>query len=89
MPVSFNCSAGMWSNRFLGRGWDIRVLPSLWPLILLRGGLWLGFFEGGIAYFSDGQVRASYSAADGLGEGHVSDLRLDPTEQSGPPPKGG
>ena len=43
----------------------------------LRGGLWLGFFEGGIAYFSDGQVRASYSAADGLGEGHVSDLRLD------------
>jgi ligand-binding sensor domain-containing protein/signal transduction histidine kinase len=44
----------------------------------LRGGLWLGFFQGGIAYFSDGQVRASYSAAEGLGEGHVSDLRLDP-----------
>ena len=43
----------------------------------VRGGLWLGFFQGGIAYFSDGQVRASYSAADGLGEGHVSDLRLD------------
>ena len=44
----------------------------------LRGGLWLGFFQGGVAYFSDGQVRASYSAAEGLGEGHVSDLRLDP-----------
>jgi signal transduction histidine kinase/ligand-binding sensor domain-containing protein len=43
----------------------------------LRGGLWLGFVQGGIAYFSDGQVRASYSAADGLGEGLVSDLRLD------------
>ena len=43
----------------------------------VRGGLWLGFFQGGIAYFSDGQVRASYSAAEGLGEGRVSDFRLD------------
>ena len=43
----------------------------------MRGGLWLGFFQGGIAYFSDGQVRASYSAAEGLGEGRVSDFRLD------------
>ncbi len=43
----------------------------------LRGGLWLGFFQGGIAYFSDGQVRASYSSADGLGEGQVSSLRYD------------
>jgi signal transduction histidine kinase/ligand-binding sensor domain-containing protein len=43
----------------------------------LHGGLWLGFFQGGIAYFSDGQVRASYSAADGLGEGRVSGLRPD------------
>src|SRR5262249_12908043 len=38
----------------------------------LRGGLWLGFFQGGLAYFKDGQVRTSYSAADGLGEGHVN-----------------
>jgi len=43
----------------------------------LQGGLWLGFFQGGIAYFKDGQVRASYSAVDGLGEGIVNDLRLD------------
>ncbi|MGD0296587.1 MAG: two-component regulator propeller domain-containing protein [Bryobacteraceae bacterium] len=42
-----------------------------------RGGLWLGFYEGGIAYFVDGHVRASYSAADGLGEGRVGGLRLD------------
>src|SRR5262249_22547024 len=43
----------------------------------LRGGLWFGFFQGGITCCSDGQVRASYSAADGLGEGRVGGLRLD------------
>jgi signal transduction histidine kinase/ligand-binding sensor domain-containing protein len=44
----------------------------------LRSGLWVGFYLGGIAYFADSQVRASYSAADGLGEGRVNDLRFDP-----------
>ena len=43
-----------------------------------HGGLWIGFFLGGIAYFEDGQVRASYSAADGLGEGRVGRFRFDP-----------
>lgn len=43
----------------------------------LQGGLWLGYHLGGVAYFSDGQVRASYAAADGLGEGRVNHLRLD------------
>ena len=43
-----------------------------------RGGLWLSFWnDGGVEYFKDGQVRASYSAADGLGKGHVPGLRLD------------
>jgi len=42
----------------------------------LPGGLWLGFLEGGIAYLKDGQVRASYSVADGLGHGSVNDLQL-------------
>jgi len=42
-----------------------------------RGGLWIGFFLGGIAYFSDGGIRASYTAADGLGAGRVSDFRFD------------
>ena len=42
----------------------------------LQGGLWLGFFDGGIAYLKDGQVRSSYNAADGLGNGSVSDLQL-------------
>jgi signal transduction histidine kinase/ligand-binding sensor domain-containing protein len=40
-----------------------------------RGGLWLGFHEGGVAYLENGQVRASYNTADGLGNGQVS-LRL-------------
>src|SRR5262249_49332016 len=44
----------------------------------LRGGLWLGFSRGGIALFRDGQIGASYSAADGLGKGIVWGLRLDP-----------
>jgi len=42
----------------------------------LQGGLWLGFFDGGIAYLKDGQIRASYSFADGLGSGSVSNLHL-------------
>jgi PAS domain S-box-containing protein len=40
-------------------------------------GLWLGFFLGGVAYLKGGQVRASYTAADGLGEGSVASLKLD------------
>ena len=44
----------------------------------LRHGLWAGFYKGGIAYFADGQLRASYSTADGLGEGRVNDLRFGP-----------
>ncbi|PWU01652.1 MAG: hypothetical protein C5B51_22425, partial [Terriglobia bacterium] len=42
-----------------------------------QDGLWLGFYQGGLAYFKDGQIRASYSSADGLGQGHVYDLRFE------------
>jgi signal transduction histidine kinase/ligand-binding sensor domain-containing protein len=42
-----------------------------------QGGLWLGFFGGGISYFSGGQIRASYATADGLGTGRVSDFYFD------------
>jgi len=42
-----------------------------------RDGLWLGFTKGGIAWFRDGHVRSSYSAADGLGDGRVNQLRFD------------
>jgi signal transduction histidine kinase/ligand-binding sensor domain-containing protein len=43
----------------------------------LHGGVWLGFYRGGVAYFADGQVRASYAVPDGLGKGLVAGLRLD------------
>jgi signal transduction histidine kinase/ligand-binding sensor domain-containing protein len=40
-------------------------------------GVWLGFFQGGIAHVADGEIRASYAAANGLGEGSVNALRFD------------
>src|SRR5262249_9321271 len=43
----------------------------------LQGGIWLGFYYGGIAYFRDGQIRASYGTADGLGEGFIGRFRFD------------
>jgi len=43
----------------------------------LHGGIWLGFFLGGVVYYNDGQVRASYTTADGLTAGRVNDFRLD------------
>ncbi len=43
----------------------------------LHGGIWLGFSQGGVAYFKDRQVRTMYSAADGLGEGRISSVQLD------------
>jgi ligand-binding sensor domain-containing protein len=42
-----------------------------------QGGLWIGFHDGGVVYFKDGQVRASYAGADGLGRGRVHELQLD------------
>jgi signal transduction histidine kinase len=43
-----------------------------------RGGVWLSFWiDGGVLFFNDGQVRTSYTAADGFGKGHVPGLRLD------------
>jgi len=40
-------------------------------------GVWIGFSKGGIAVLSEGHVRKSFTAADGLGSGRVSDLRFD------------
>ena len=43
-----------------------------------KGGVWLAFWiGGGVLYFKDGQVRASYTSANGLGKGEVAGLRLD------------
>ncbi len=44
----------------------------------LQGGLWLGFYQGGVAYFTDSMTRAWFSAENGLGKGHVTDLRFGP-----------
>jgi len=38
-------------------------------------GLWLGFQGGGVIYFADGTIRASYSSESGLA-GEVTDLRF-------------
>ena len=62
----------LWSE--LGRSQHAQVLLSGRE----PGGVWLGFWQGGGAsYFKDHQVRASYTAADGLGEGGVAGLQLD------------
>jgi signal transduction histidine kinase/ligand-binding sensor domain-containing protein len=42
-----------------------------------RGGLWVGFATGGIAYYDGERIRESFTAADGLGGGRVRDLMFD------------
>ena len=74
----FHLAEGASSERFawatLGRQDSaLSLLPDPYA-----GGLWLGgYLEGGVAYFKDGQVRRSYSAADGLGGGRVEALQFD------------
>ena len=66
--------AEYWPSTKLGlRG----ALSTLLVADPLNGGLWVASWEGGVVYFKDGQVRASYGPADGLGEGSVSELELD------------
>ena len=56
----------------LGRRQQAKVV------IAENGGVWLAFWQdGGVLYFKDGKIRATYTAAEGLGQGHVSGLRLD------------
>jgi signal transduction histidine kinase/ligand-binding sensor domain-containing protein len=43
----------------------------------LQGGVWIGFTNGGITHFLDGQIRASYTSANGLGTGRVSHFQFD------------
>ncbi len=42
-----------------------------------QGGVWLGFRDGGVAYFNDGRIRASYAAAEGLAEGMIRSFYAD------------
>lgn len=41
------------------------------------GALWLGFLDGQIAYFKDGQVKSAFGRGDGLGAGTVWNLHVD------------
>jgi PAS domain S-box-containing protein len=59
-----------WST--LGRRQQAKVV------VADQGGVWLSFWlDGGVVYFKDGKVQATYSPGQGLGAGHVSGLRLD------------
>ena len=42
-----------------------------------RGGIWLGFFGGGISYFADGKIQETYSSEKGLGAGSVTNLQVE------------
>jgi ligand-binding sensor domain-containing protein len=43
-----------------------------------QGGVWLSFWlDGGLLYLKDRQVRAAYTAANGLGGGAVTGIQLD------------
>ncbi len=93
LSIVEDAAGNLWiANERLGlyellRGGEVRQIPwaalghqdhaSALAADPLRGGLWLGFHLGGVAYLADNQVRASYAAADGLGEGRVNHLRLD------------
>ena len=60
-----------WST--LGRQQQAKVLVDR-----KRGGVWLAFWaDGGVFYFKDGQIRASYTPAEGLGKGKVAGIQLD------------
>ena len=44
---------------------------------LINGGLWIGFYEGGILHLVDGRVSESYPAANGIGESRINALHFD------------
>jgi signal transduction histidine kinase/ligand-binding sensor domain-containing protein len=84
-------AGGLWlsTNKSLLHTRDGRLVESFdWPVmgrhqqakavVADQGGIWLAFWSGGgVLHFSDGNVRASYTPAEGLGEGPVEALRLD------------
>ena len=91
--VAEDKSGDLWlsEDRGLFR-WDRRGEPELFPwstvgqarpsFALLadphRGGVWFGGLRGGVYYFKDGRIKESFTAAQGLGQGRVSGLQLDP-----------
>jgi PAS domain S-box-containing protein len=45
-----------------------------------RGGVWVGLWDGGLHFLKDGEVRATYTPAEGLGAGFIAHLRIDRDE---------
>jgi signal transduction histidine kinase/ligand-binding sensor domain-containing protein len=43
-----------------------------------RDGLWLGFWDGGIAFFKDGRIRETFHTKDGLGQGRIASIGFAP-----------
>ena len=54
-----------------------KQFPAVSLLSSPSGGLYVGFFKGGLAYFKGGQIGASYGDKEGLGKGHVFDIYMD------------
>ena len=89
--ITGDAEGNLWlsSNEGLARLHEGRLVENLpwsalgrWQqakvIIADRGGLWLAFWQdGGVLYLKDGKVQATYTAAQGLGAGHVAGLRLD------------
>ncbi|HKO62719.1 MAG TPA: two-component regulator propeller domain-containing protein [Pyrinomonadaceae bacterium] len=60
-----------WSN--LGRTDHASILEA----DPLGGGVWVGFFLGGIVHLKEGRVTETYDVAKGLADSRVSDLQFD------------
>ena len=73
---SFEAAANS-SNGFLGSSLGHKDFALSLAADHLHGGIWLGFYGGGISYFADGHIQETYTAADGLGAGTVTNLQAE------------
>ena len=55
----------------------------------LQGGLWLGFYQGGVAYWKDGQVRAPTPPPVALAKARLATCASMPMERCGPQQRAG
>jgi signal transduction histidine kinase/ligand-binding sensor domain-containing protein len=56
---------------------DLGLAHEPQGLLGSKDGLWLSFWDGGVAFLKDGKVQATYTPAQGVGAGQVTGLRLD------------
>jgi ligand-binding sensor domain-containing protein len=77
VKVFIICSMETSSSEFLSRALGHTDNVSAIAADRARGALWLGFGQGGIALFDRGQIRESYTTANGLANGRITHLRLD------------